>query len=116
MKNKQLILSFTLAVTVLFSILFQSIHSYEHLKQQLAQVDCHHHYNTANHTEITHKHHAFEMCSVCHFSFSYSVAPQDFSFQVLHFQQLLSCAIIIPDGIISFSGSSYSLRGPPVIA
>jgi hypothetical protein len=40
-------------VTVLFSILFQSLHTYEHFIKQFASTECHHKYSHGE-PEITH--------------------------------------------------------------
>lgn len=113
MKKKQLILSFTLAITVLFSILFQSFHSYEHLAKQFTAKECVHHYNSYNHTEITHHHQTLEVCYVCHFSFSNYITPIAFVFQILDFQNVTFYFSKTFETVISFSGSLYGYRGPP---
>ena len=77
MKRKQILYSLTLTVAVLFSILFQSIHSYEHIVKQLSEKQCHHNYNDPS-GEITHQHHDYDVCLVCHFSFEYSKLQQIF--------------------------------------
>jgi hypothetical protein len=72
MKKKQLIIS--LSVTVLFSILFQSLHTYGHFVKAFFQTECHHKHNGTT-AQITHKHHSFDTCKVCHFTFGSYVAP-----------------------------------------
>ncbi|MGO4773410.1 hypothetical protein ACEN2I_17250 [Flavobacterium sp. W22_SRS_FK3] len=101
-----------MALIVLFSILFQSIHSYEHFEQQLSEKNCHHKYDNAN-GQITHQHHNNDTCYVCHFSFGNYVAPEKFSFQFFENHQEIPYFIGFSQTIISFSGSLYSLRGPP---
>jgi len=113
MKKNKLILSLSLVVTVLFSILFQSLHSYEHVVKQLSEEHCDHKYNVSG-TEITHQHHKADHCDLCQFAFGNYIFPKDFSYQ------LCSCIDEIPyfftesETFISFPGSLYSLRGPPV--
>ncbi|MFI0492139.1 MAG: hypothetical protein ACH345_11650, partial [Flavobacterium sp.] len=77
MKKKLILINFTLMIVVLFSILFQSFHSYEHLAKELSQEICHHKYNLHK-TEFTHQHNNFEHCSICEFTFS-NYIPTDFS-------------------------------------
>ncbi|MBW1657340.1 hypothetical protein GSY47_18295 [Flavobacterium quisquiliarum] len=113
MKKKQLILSLSFAVTILFSILFQSIHSYEHIVKQLSEKQCHHNYNDPN-GEITHQHHDYDVCFVCHFAFESFVIPQDFSFQFHSFDRETPYFFPVSEKIFSVSITSYFLRGPPV--
>jgi hypothetical protein len=65
-RMKKLIISLSLAVTVLFSILFQSLHTYGHFVKAFFQTECHHKHNGTT-AQITHKH--FDTCKVCHFTF-----------------------------------------------
>jgi hypothetical protein len=62
MKKKQLIISLSLAV-ILFSILFQSLHTYGHFVKAFFQTECHHKHNGTT-AQITHKHHSFDCVSV----------------------------------------------------
>ncbi|KFF07164.1 hypothetical protein [Flavobacterium reichenbachii] len=112
MKKKQLILSFSFAVIVLFSMLFQSIHSYEHIVKQLSEKQCHHDYNDPN-GEITHQHHNFDLCYVCDFVFGSFIIPDNFSFHFQTFQGETPYFFTAEENIFTFSGSSYLLRGPP---
>jgi putative component of membrane protein insertase Oxa1/YidC/SpoIIIJ protein YidD len=41
MKRKWVIVNFCLMITVLFAMLLQSIHSYEHVISQLTEKQCH---------------------------------------------------------------------------
>jgi hypothetical protein len=112
MKRKQLIISFASAVMILFSILFQSIHSYEHIVKQLSEKQCHHNYNDPN-GEITHQHHDYDLCFVCNFAFGSYLVPDSFSFQFLSFQKETPYFFALTENILSFSGDFYFLRGPP---
>ncbi|WP_281309551.1 hypothetical protein [Flavobacterium flavigenum] len=112
MKRRQLITGFSLGLMVLFSILFQSIHSYEHISQQLSEKKCHHNYNDAN-GEITHQHHNDDSCFICNFSFGSYIAPENFIFQFFNNHQEIPYFFGFSESIISFSGSLYALRGPP---
>jgi hypothetical protein len=111
MKKNKLIISLSLAIAVLFSILFQSIHTYQHLEKQLAQKQCHHKYTSSS--EITHQHHAIDHCYVCEFSFGSYVSPNQISYQLHSTYKEIPYFIIAEDTVLSFSGSLYSLRGPP---
>jgi hypothetical protein len=113
MKKKQLIISLSLAVTVLFSILLQSFHTYEHFVKQFSQKECHHKYN-GNSPEITHQHHNFDDCKVCHFTFGTYISAVAFSYKLNSNFKTVPYFLATADAIISFSGSLYSHRGPPV--
>lgn len=114
MKRKQLITSFSLALIVLLSILFQSVHSYEHIAKQLSEKKCHHNYNDEN-GEITHEHYNDDSCFVCHFSFGSYISPEklllDFHNDFIEVPYFLSFS----ESVILFSKSSCPLRGPPSI-
>ena len=112
MKKKQLLLSLSLALTVLFSILFQSLHTYEHFVKQFSQTECHHKYNVT-HTEITHQHHSFDDCKVCHFTFGSYVSPAQFTYKLYSNYKLIPYFLETGATFISFSGSLYAHRGPP---
>lgn len=112
MKRKQLISSVFLALTLLFSILFQSIHSYEHIVKQLSEKQCHHNYNDPS-GEITHQHHDYELCYVCHFVFGSYIVPQEFAFQFHTCNLEIPYFFSLSEKIFSLSERPYLLRGPP---
>lgn len=114
MKKKQLLLSLSLAMTVLFSILFQSLHTYGHLATQFSQTECHHKHNVKHSAEITHQHHSFDDCKVCHFSFGSYVTPLQFAYKLYDNYKAIPYFSGERQKVISFSGSLYALRGPPV--
>lgn len=112
MKRRQLILSVSLGLMILCSILFQSIHSYEHIVKQLSEKQCHHDYNDPS-GEITHQHQNYDLCFVCHFAFGDYIAPEEFAIQFLHFNSEIPYFFTLSEKIFSFSESAYLLRGPP---
>ncbi|AOW08508.1 hypothetical protein [Flavobacterium gilvum] len=112
MKKRQVILNSFLALAILFAMLFQSVHSYEHLAQQLSEKKCHHTYSSKH--EITHQHHNFDHCYVCDFKISNFISAEIASYE---FQE-----VIIPFGCTFskskqitefFKGSLFALRAPP---
>jgi len=113
MKNKFAIINFCLMITVLFSMLFQSLHTYEHVAKQLSQKQCHHKYNVTG-TEITHQHHKLDYCYVCEFALGSYITPKDCSNQLYFGIEEIPYFLTVSETVISFSGSLYSLRGPPV--
>jgi hypothetical protein len=114
MKKKQLIISLSLAVTVLFSILFQSLHTYGHFVKEFFQTECHHKHNGTT-AQITHKHHSFDTCKVCHFTFGSYVAPKVLVYTLISNYKVAPYFYKTARAIVSFSGSLYSLRGPPLV-
>jgi len=113
-KKKQIILNFALMLVVLFSMLFQSFHSYTHLVKQLSQEICHHKYNLHK-TQFTHHHNTLEHCFVCEFTFSSFIRTEISHFEFKN--------IIVPTGYSIFKsreitqffkGSLFALRAPPI--
>ncbi len=101
-----------MALTILFSILFQSIHSYEHIVKQLSEKQCHHDYNDPS-GEITHQHHNYDVCYVCHFGLGTYIAPDHFAFQFHTFHKEIPYFFALTENVNSFSRIAYLLRGPP---
>lgn len=97
---------------VLFSILFQSLHVYEHFVKQFSEEVCHHKYNGTQ-AEITHQHHNLDHCNVCHFTFGAYISPEVFVYKLNSNFKQVPYFFKIGKAIISFSGSLYSHRGPP---
>ncbi len=112
MKKKFALLNSFLALAVLFAMLFQSVHSYEHLAKQLSEKKCSHK-NISSH-EITHQHQNFDHCFVCDFTISTFISPDISNFE---FKKMT-----IPSGYSFFNlreitqffkGSLFALRAPP---
>ena len=112
MKRKFAIINVALSVAVLFSILFQSVHSYEHLAKQISEKKCFHEYKSSK--EITHQHEAFENCSICAFTLSSFIGPETISFEfkktAIDLATPFSSSRVFPS---FFEGALFSLRGPP---
>jgi hypothetical protein len=113
MKKKFVIVNSFLVLAVLFAMLFQSVHSYEHLSQQLSEKKCQHKYTSSK--EITHQHHNFDHCIVCNFTISNFVTSDNSHFE---FKKM-----IISSGYSFFKsreitqffkGSLFALRAPPI--
>lgn len=112
-KKKLILINFNLMIVVLFSILFQSFHSYQHLEKELSQEICHHKYHLHK-TELTHQHNSFEHCSLCEFTFS-NYIPTGFStfeFKLAVFPTRIS-NYYFKENTKYFKGSFFSLRAPP---
>jgi len=112
MNKKLQHLSLSLLITILFAILFQSVHSYEHLAEQFTEAHCDHKYNTSK-TEFSHSHHEFDDCFTCDFSFSNYIPVQFFSFGFIKNAKTETLPFSITEKPLVFSGNFTSLRGPP---
>ncbi len=98
--------------TVLFSMLFQSIHSYEHLAKQLSEKKCHHKY--VSNQEITHQHHYLDHCYVCNFTLSNFISSDFSSFEFKKTNISLGNSFFQSREITQFfKGSLFALRAPP---
>ncbi|MCX6183662.1 MAG: hypothetical protein NTX74_01150 [Flavobacterium sp.] len=104
--------SIGLGLAFVFTLLFPSIHEVEHFKTERAIAVCIHD-PSSNKNELTHQHASLKACAVCAFSLSpLQVAEQNF-----YPQPSLAVAtkitIFYSEHPGFFSGSFYSLRGPP---
>lgn len=113
MKKRQFIINFSLMIAVLFSMLFQSFHSYEHLSKKLSEKFCNHKYNL-NKTEINHQHKGFDHCFLCEFTLSTFIATEISFFE--YKSPILFTANYLyysNENAQFFKGSLFSLRAPP---
>lgn len=95
--------------SVLFAILFQSLHSYEHfLGDEISIVQ-----KDSNHKDLHQNDHNHEKCFVCEFTFSSFLANEKPSFTF--FSEIVKVPYQFPISVnpTVFSGLSFSLRGPP---
>lgn len=113
MENKKNIFNFLFIGMVLFSILFQAFHSYEHLLEQISKEICFHE-NKENQTNFTHAHTNIENCLVCHFSFSPFKTAEGY-FSKLYKTEFSTNYIFFYSKVISilYKGSLFALRAPP---
>lgn len=99
---------------VLFSMLFQNVHNYEHLAKQFSEDKCSHKYKSSQ--EITHQHLSFEHCFVCDFTVSNFMASDisQFDFKKMNFPSGYS---FFKSREITqfFKGSLFALRAPPLV-
>jgi len=115
MKKKFIIINVLLSMAVLFAILFQSIHSYEHHSEQLTEKHCHHDHSK-NKTELTHGHSIAEKCFTCDFNFSSFTTTEFFVFQIHKNSAVKTFTSFISQQSSSFfAGSLFSLRAPPLV-
>jgi hypothetical protein len=114
MKNKFSIYSLVLTITVLLSMLFQSVHKYEHIAKQLSEIQCVHQKNSS--IEITHQHHNYDFCDICAHKLS-SFTFLDFSVFELKGTALYPKNVDFQSSEITqfFKGSLFALRAPPLV-
>ncbi|MCV9927557.1 hypothetical protein OIU83_07840 [Flavobacterium sp. LS1R49] len=115
MKKKIVLLNFFMSLTVLFAMLFHTIHSYEHLYNQLSQKHCDHR-SVDSQKQITHSHSVDTNCHVCHFAFS-TFIPN--TFQTLSFHKVSTATsytfFYTKVAYPFFKGSLFALRAPPTL-
>jgi hypothetical protein len=102
-------------MAVLFSTLFQSIHSYEHHSEKLLAKHCLH-LSSKNKTEVTHSHSIIEKCFTCHFSFSSFISPDFYDLQFhKNSPSGFSPSFYSYQHSSFFKGSFFALRAPPAV-
>lgn len=113
MKKRFALLNWSLLLAIVSSVVFQSVHSFEHILAEFTEHKCEHPHDTGA-EQITHQHHDFDHCFSCEFSFSNFIAPEIFSFDFIASHGAIPYFFTASDTPHAFSGSAYSLRGPPV--
>jgi hypothetical protein len=115
MKRKLLLTNACMGLMILFAIAFQSIHSLEHLVKQFSEKKCHHVYHSHK-TEVNHGHDGLEKCFVCEFAFSNYAELKSKEISFLRTPIIGNLLFYhTTDKIVFYSGSSFLLRGPPVV-
>ena len=113
MNKKRVLISLFFGLAVLFAIVLQSVHTFNHLEQELTTKVCHHKY-AKNQTEFTHAHHNLDHCFVCEFTFSTSIKSDFFTFTFKKGEIPVSYSYFYSREITqSFRGSLFALRAPP---
>ncbi|WP_289658785.1 hypothetical protein [Flavobacterium panacagri] len=115
MKKRILTVNFLMSLIVLCAMLFQTIHSYEHVFKQLSEKPCEHHIS-ANQKEITHSHDVDTKCHICHFAFS-TYIPNTFEAVIFQKVQIEIKPVFVYTKSVStfFKGSLFALRAPPAL-
>lgn len=115
MKQKFAIINFVLSVTVLFSVLFQSIHSYVH-QSEINTENLNTLENSKNKQALSHQHTINLKCAACDFQFSCFTAADFFHYNFIKIAVVTQLTtIVLPPPSSYFSGSLFSLRAPPAL-
>ena len=115
MKKRFLIENSLMGLIVLFAILFQSFDAMSHLGKQFSEKHCHHLYNHHK-TEITHAHEGFDHCCTCEFTFSSSLEIETTTIPLKYNSFYYKSSFLnTSKSIVFYTGSSFSLRGPPMV-
>jgi hypothetical protein len=113
MKRKLQILNAVFGLTVLFAVLFQPLHTIEHLVKIFSEESCIHDYSKG--ANLNHSHY-WEKCQVCDFAFNPTIQIKSV---VVYFENPVFYNKIIyfsiSENIPFFNGSFFSLRGPPIV-
>jgi hypothetical protein len=113
MNKKRVLISLFFGLAVLIAIVLQSVHTFNHLEQELTTKECHHKY-AKNKTEFTHAHHNLDHCFVCEFTFSTSIKSDFYTFTFKKVEIPVSYSYFYSKEITqSFRGSLFALRAPP---
>jgi hypothetical protein len=112
MNGKIKIFSFSLLGALLFGITFQSVHSFEHLVEQLSKEHCQHKYDH-RHAVISHSHQDFDDCFVCDYSFSNYITITFNTIDYPSVEYNTTCLFGYVEKLVFFTGSLINLRGPP---
>ncbi|MBD3582239.1 hypothetical protein [Flavobacterium selenitireducens] len=114
MKSKFAIFNLIATAAVLFSVVFQSVHSVEHIVEELQAPKCHHEKTDSKH-ELSHQHHKDDNCFVCHFNFSGFIGTEITRIRIETPEIHQEYSYIRSREITSyFVGSLFAHRGPPV--
>jgi hypothetical protein len=108
LKKKIAIVNLGLMLAVVFAICYQSLHAFSHIHENGFE----HHYSKSN-KNLVFKVSEKEDCSVCDFTFASFLSTETFTFKFIPLYQNVTYLFSIPENVITFSGSLYSLRGPP---
>jgi hypothetical protein len=101
-----------MSIVILFAIVFQSVHSYEHLTKELTEKKCIHKHNSSK--EITHQHKSFDHCFVCDFCFSNFISSDYINYNYQKIVFISESPFSDSKQIINyFKGALFSLRAPP---
>lgn len=104
--------SIGLGLAFVFTLLFPAIHEVEHFQTERAIAVCVHQKSTQK-NELTHQHASLKACAVCAFSLSpLQLAEQNF-YPPLTLAVENKVIVFYAEHPGFFSGSFYSLRGPP---
>lgn len=104
--------NYILMYAVLFSMLLQHLHSYEHLAILLSEKNCQHKYLSSK--EITHQHLNDNHCLVCNFTISSSISTAILSFNFEKITIFQKNSQFKPTELSNlFKGSLFALRAPP---
>lgn len=115
MRGKLRLVNAAMGLMILLAILFQSAHSFNHLANQLSKKYCHHIYHD-HQTELHHGHDGLEKCFTCEFAFSNSDKTESYSFSLIN-KSFYNKSFFgyNSENIFIYNGSSFLLRGPPVV-
>jgi hypothetical protein len=111
MKKKIVIISFIYTAIVLFSILFQSIHSYKHFSEQLSENHCHHKQKSTH--ELTHQHHNLEDCFVCGIALGNYIPSGYYTYHIYFDNGIVPYFDNSKESLYNATVSVFFLRGPP---
>ncbi|HEX8015244.1 MAG TPA: hypothetical protein VF465_08415 [Flavobacterium sp.] len=113
MKKKFFLINLLASIMVLSSMLFQTIHAYEHYFTEKKEQYCHHKIS-AGEKQITHSHSEDTKCAICSFCFSISTISTTYNLSLYTENYVRSAELFFVEmNSTFFKGSLFALRGPP---
>ena len=97
-------------LSVLFAILFQSLHSYEHFLEEETAL----HQHDSQHYDLHQNGHNHQKCFVCEFTFSSYLNVENSSFTFITNFVKVPYQFPSTENPTFFAGSCIALRGPPL--
>lgn len=114
MKRKFAIFNLVLMAVVLIATAYQSFHAFSH-KHFATHLHEHHELKKEKQFSGIDHEHEDEDCATCDFHFDYFVAPQEFCLRLDFPFKPIPYSFSSKEGSVSFAGSLFALRAPPVL-
>ena len=109
MKQKIAILNFAVMLAVILAVSYQSLHIFRHHSNSVIE-----NYDVSSNKKQTHiKVTEKEECHVCDFKFASFLSPKIFTYSLYFPFKESPYSFSVKEALSFFSGSLFSLRGPP---
>lgn len=111
MKKKIAILNFVLMLSVVLAVSYQSLHIFLHHNHTEKEIVTIQKTNTTFSKTITEK----QDCHTCDFKFASFLSPENFAYSFFFPFKESPYSFSVKEALSFFTGSLYSLRGPPFL-
>lgn len=124
MQAKKNIARILLVVAIMFTVVFQFVHSYEHIAASFEyekEHSTHAHFTEkrAEHTSqitFTEKHSQLDKCFVCDTILNPAITTDILSFDFMSFDIVKAVQDVVSLSVVTLSQIFFSLRAPPTLA